>query len=252
MLQKKSAALLAAAMLCLPVTSREAVPAAGTSEATLQYAIEWRLIRAGTARLTWNPLREDLRVAKLHLASTGLVSKLFPVDDRYVANFQGEGCPTDIWSLTNEGDRRRETKITFDPSARRASYLEKDLSKNTVLLSTQLTVPECAFDILGGLHRLREIHLEPGQATQFPVTNGKKLVSARIEAQEREEIKTPLGTFKTVRHEAFLFNNVLFQRKGRLFIWLTDDERRLPVQIRVQMQLHIGTVTLSLEKEERS
>jgi hypothetical protein len=73
-----------------------------------------------------------------------------------------------------------------------------------------------------------------------------------VDAQELEQVKTPSGIYRTVRYEAFLFNNVLYQRKGRLFIWLTDDERRVPVQIKVQLQLHIGTVTLQLEKEERS
>jgi hypothetical protein len=49
----------------------------------------------------------------------------------------------------------------------------------------------------------------------------------------------------------FIFNNVLYGRKGRLFVWITDDDRRLPVQIRARMQFHVGTLTFQLEKEER-
>jgi hypothetical protein len=64
-------------------------------------------------------------------------------------------------------------------------------------------------------------------------------------------VKTPAGTFQTTRYEAFLFNGVLFGRKGRLFIWISDDEARLPVQIRVQLPFYIGTVTIQLEKVER-
>jgi hypothetical protein len=41
-------------------------------------------------------------------------------------------------------------------------------------------------------------------------------------------------------------------RKGRVFVWLTDDERRLPVQIRIKLNVMIGTITLALEKEERN
>jgi hypothetical protein len=43
---------------------------------------------------------------------------------------------------------------------------------------------------------------------------------------------------------------VLYRRKGRLFVWISEDERRLPVQIRIQMPFYIGTVTLQLEKVE--
>ena len=100
----------------------------------------------------------------------------------------------------------------------------------------------------GGLYYLRTLHLEPGQSTQAPVSDGKKSVMARIEAQQREDVKTPAGTFKTLRYEVFLFNDVLYRRSARVNVWLTDDARRLPVQIRVRMQFTIGTITMLLEK----
>jgi hypothetical protein len=45
---------------------------------------------------------------------------------------------------------------------------------------------------------------------------------------------------------------VLYRRYGHLHIWLTDDARKLPVQIRVRLQFTIGTITLQLEKEEKT
>ena len=63
-------------------------------------------------------------------------------------------------------------------------------------------------------------------------------------------METPLGKFKTIRYEAHLFNDVLINKKARLFLWVTDDDRRLPVQIRVRMQFLIGTIELKLEKQE--
>jgi hypothetical protein len=35
-----------------------------------------------------------------------------------------------------------------------------------------------------------------------------------------------------------------------MYVWVSDDARRLPVQLRVRMQFLIGTITLQLEKEE--
>ena len=71
-----------------------------------------------------------------------------------------------------------------------------------------------------------------------------------MEAQEKEEITTPIGKFKAIRYEILMFNDVLINKKARLFVWLTDDDRRLPVQIRVRMQFLIGTIELKLEKQE--
>jgi len=42
---------------------------------------------------------------------------------------------------------------------------------------------------------------------------------------------------------------VLYRRPGRLHIWLTDDARKVPVQIQIRMQFTIGTITLRLDKE---
>ena len=66
----------------------------------------------------------------------------------------------------------------------------------------------------------------------------------------REDLKTPLGTFKTIRYEVFLFDNVLFKRSGHLHVWLTDDAERLPVQLQVRLQITIGTITFRLWKPE--
>ncbi len=59
-----------------------------------------------------------------------------------------------------------------------------------------------------------------------------------------------MGSFKTVRYEAFMLNGVIYTRKGRVELWLTDDAGHLPVQIRLRMNFPVGTVTLQLEKEE--
>ena len=87
-----------------------------------------------------------------------------------------------------------------------------------------------------------------GQAVTLPVGDGKKAVQARVEAQEKEKISTKVGTFNAIRYEAFLFNDILFKRNARLLIWISDDARRLPLQIQVRMRIHIGTVTFLLDK----
>ena len=73
---------------------------------------------------------------------------------------------------------------------------------------------------------------------------------AKVEAQQREDVKTSAGTFKTIRYEIHVFNDVLYRRPAHLYVWLTDDRRKLPVRVQVRMQFAIGTITLLLEKAE--
>jgi len=222
------------------------------SRETLTYSIEWRLFTAGKAKLEFasTPAPKPGAEIKLHLESVGFVSKLFKVDDDYMSTLGAGLCAQTSYLTAHEGNRQRETRITFDGEARKASYLERDRVKNNVILQIETDIPTCVHDVAGGLYQIRTLNLEPGQSAQVPVSDGKKSVMAKVEALQREDVKTTAGTFKTVNYEIYLFNGVLYKRPARLNIWLTDDRRKLPVQIRVRMQFTIGTINLQLEKYE--
>ena len=248
--------LLLLLLLCGPGYSEPDVPNASpiSSKESLQYGVEWRLIRAGQANITFDPGVTDAKPVydvKLRLQSAGMVSKLYKVDDSYIAQSSGPLCADNIVLNAEEGKRKRQTKVTFDREHGKVHYLERDLVSNTTVAAKEIDAPACVHDILSGLYRARMLKLEPGQSATIPMTDGKKLANIKIEAQEREEVNTPTGKHKTIRYEAFLFNGALYAKNARCLIWMTDDARRTPVQIQVRMRLLIGTITLTLEKEER-
>lgn len=217
---------------------------------TLIYDIEWRLFNAGKATVQLQPGPNQGRQVNLHLESTGFVSKLFKVEDEYTGLFNASMCTESLQMKTQEGSRERETKITFDAATKRASYLERDRIKGNVVAQNEIEIPACVHDVVGGLFFMRSLNLEPGQSTMVPVSDGKKSVMAKVEAQAKEDVKTPEGVFHTIRYEVHLFNGVLYRRAAHLNLWMTDDRRRLPVQIRVRMTFTVGTITLLLQKHE--
>lgn len=240
--------MLLAAVTALPASSLQAPAGAET----LYYGVEWRLVRAGTAKLSWSPATAGSSPQiNLELRSAGLVNALYRVSDAYAATLAGGFCTSSVLLHAEEGRRRRETRITFDAAHARASYLERDLLKNAVVNQKEIDIAPCTHDVIAGLYRLRATPLAVGRSMEFPISDGKKFVKARVEAQAREQVKTPAGNYQTVRYEVFLFNDILYKRTGRLFVWLTDDDLRVPVQIRVRLQFHVGTITLQLEKQER-
>jgi len=105
-----------------------------------------------------------------------------------------------------EGKRHRETKINFDRTQKKAASVERDLlASGKIVKSSEVEIPACVHDLVGGLFTLRTMHLEPGQSGTIPMSDGKKSVAVKVEAQEWEEIKTKAGSFKTLRYEAFVF-----------------------------------------------
>ena len=238
-------------LVCATLAFSQSNPS--SARETFHYSIDWRLFTAGKAKVEVAALpqpRPGYQV-NLHLESTGIVSRLFKVEDDYSANLNSAYCAQSLQMTTHEGNRLRETKIAFDGEAKKASYLERDRAGNNAIVHSEETeIPPCVHDVIGGLFFVRTLNLEPGQSTQIPVSDGKKSVMVKVEAQAREEVKTPEGTFKTIRYEAYLFDNVLYKRSAHVNVWVSDDRRKLPVQIRVRMTFTIGTITLQMEKHE--
>jgi hypothetical protein len=217
---------------------------------SLTYRVEWRLVTAGSAKLQWQPQGpQDGYQIRLHLESVGLVSKLFKVDDNYTGVLNQSGCIVNSQLTAREGSRQRDTRVNYDYESRKAYYQERDRVKNTTT-NREVDLPGCVHDVIGGLYFLRNLNLEVGQSTQMAVSDGRKAVMARVTAQQRETVKVPDGTYPAIRYEIFLFDGVLFDRSAHLYVWLSDDQRKIPVQIRVRMQFTIGTITFELEKRE--
>jgi len=221
-------------------------PAADSITERLSYNIEWRLIHAGNMVVDSGPTADVIK-----LESAGMVSALYKVDDTYREQFDSSFCASSSLMNSKEGSRHRETAINFDRNRDRAFLTEKDLIKNKIVSMTDVQIPTCAHEVITALKQLRRTKVDVGQSVQIPVTDGRKEASVKVEAQEREQVITPAGTFNTVRYEINLLNGVVYSRSGRVFVWLTDDDRRLPVQIRLRLSFPLGTVTLELEKEER-
>jgi hypothetical protein len=59
-------------------------------------------------------------------------------------------------------------------------------------------------------------------------------------------VKTPAGQFDCVVIEPFLKAGGIFKNKGRLVIWLTDDDRRIPVLMKSKVA--IGSIRVVLQE----
>jgi hypothetical protein len=245
-----AATVLLGGVMLAQAPAPPAVGKPGKDEALL-YAAEWRLMRAGHARIAWTGAG-PARSASLKLETTGLVGKLYKVNDDYSVAYNDRYCVSSSLMKAQEGKKQREITVTFHRKPGKAEFVERDLLKdNAVISEKEIDVPVCVHDTIAALARFRTMKTGPGQSVELPISDGKKSAMVRIEALKRERVRTPAGEFETTRFEAHLFNNVIYRRKARLFFWLTEDERRLPVRIQVDMPFYIGNVTLVLEKEDR-
>jgi hypothetical protein len=216
----------------------------------LTYNIEWRLVNAGTATVQLASANNKQWNFDVDIESSGLVSRLYRVADFYKVTTLQSFCLVRSSLDAREGKKHIRSASVVDSSHRKLAYAEEDLVKNRSERK-ELAISDCSYEIVGALASLRTLNLAPGKATTIPITDGKKFVQAKIEAQAREKVTVAGKNYSATRYEAFLFDNVLYRRRGRLMIWIGDGPQHLPLQFRLSLGFPIGTITVELQKEER-
>ncbi|HEX5008381.1 MAG TPA: DUF3108 domain-containing protein, partial [Hyphomonadaceae bacterium] len=164
----------------------------------------------------------------------------------------GGHCSESILFKIEEGKRRNEARATFPKAAGKSSYVEVDTLRKETVRTAELDVPACVHDVISALAELRVGARPKGAEFTLPVSDGRKFAQVKVHERGKERIKTEAGEFNTIKYEADLMNGVIYRRSGKMFFWLSDDARRVPVRVRMQMSIFFGTVTIDLVKEERS
>ena len=213
-----------------------------------RYKAEWRLMHAGNIVLAYSASG-----AHMTLETAGMVSSLYHVNDDYRVQFRsGSHCADSFLFQIEEGKKRHEAKATFPTKAGKSSYVETNKQNNETVRTAELDVPACVHDVISALATLRSSTRASEQEFTMPVSDGRKFAHVKVRQRGKERVKTEAGTFDTIKYEADLMNGVIYKRSGRMFFWLTDDARKVPVRVRMQMSFFFGTVTIDLVKEERS
>lgn len=220
---------------------------------TFTYNISWKVFDAGIAIMTlgdkFNYQGEEVYKISATVRSQGIVGRVFPVLDAFESYLQTqELCSRKIVKFAREGWRQRDTVVTFDPKKHQASMEDKAPNKPQLPVKrTETPIPPCVQDVISALYVVRTMNLKVGDRFRFPINDGGNTYDVIVEVQAEETVKTPAGTFQALRLEPQVFGG-LFQKKGRMFIWLAKDAAKTPVQIKARIA--IGTITATLAKIE--
>ncbi len=210
---------------------------------TLTYSVDWRVFTTGTAVFHLDQVGGILKISAT-ADTAGAVNMLFPVIDRFQSGFDLKtGCSTGFDKQTQEGRRKIASDLTFDYVHGKQTRNERNLVKGTATHSVT-NIPACVTDLLSGMFYTQSQTLTPGQTVEFPLADAMRTVSVGMKVEDREEIKTPAGTFQTIKVQATADEGVV-KNRGSIWIWYTDDPRHLPVQM--QARLFWGTITFHLQ-----
>ena len=224
-------------------------PRAGYSfptKQTLTYAVDWRVFPAATAVLH---MEQDGATEKLTVdaATTGVINMIFRVNDKFQTSFDREkGCSAEFDKQTVEGRRQINSTMKMDYAAGKSVLDERNLTTGQTK-HLEAGIPSCLTDLLTGVFYASSQVLEVGKSFAMPVVDPLRTVVVTMKVEAREALKTPAGTFKTIRVEPTADAGVV-KNRGQIWIWYSDDERHLPVQMRARS--FWGTITFRLASVE--
>ena len=167
--------------------------------------------------------------------------------DRFTSGFDARtGCSTGFSKQLAEGRRRIASDLTFDYGQGKQNETARNLVKGTQAVK-QANIPACVQDSLSAIFYVASQPLAVGQTVRFPLADSMRTVTVTMKVEAREEVKTPAGTFQTLRVQPTADEGIV-NKRGNIWIWYTDDARHLPVQIRAR--LFWGTITFHLQSVE--
>jgi len=213
---------------------------------TLTYAVDWRVFPAGTAVIHFEASGDRERISAT-ADTIGAINLLFHVADRFQSDFDRErACTYDFDKQTVEGRRQINSTLRIDYSASK-SILDEKNQVTGQSKHVEVPVSGCLTDLLSGVFYASSQPMVLGHNFVIPVVDAIRTVLVTMKVEGREEIKTSLGTFKTLRVQPTADAGVV-KNRGNIWIWYSDDERHLPVQMRAR--LFWGTITFRLTGNE--
>ncbi len=208
----------------------------------LDYKIGYKFITAGTGflEIAPKPLNRFGRNAyQVHFEARSLESLdwLYKVRDIFVTALDVNGIfPWDFTQKVREGRYKRDSKSYFNNINNVAHF------KDSIF-----TIPPYVHDIISAFYYVRTLDLNSyknGSIIYLDNFFDGKTYKLGVKIHRREICEVYAGKFNCIVIEPLIKEGGLFNADGAIYIWLTNDDRKMP--IKVAAKIPIGFVEAKL------
>ncbi len=240
-----------ATLFLLLLTPLSAVPPALRDGEALTYRVGWGVFyHAGEITISATAIAGAGSPAMLKVTTItetkGFARALYTFEGRADAMFDAStGRLASIVETTKMPNKEKKYSITFDYAKATANYVNPlETDKNAVIP----VPPGDVFDIIMCLVQTRTWDLKPGETRDALVIHEDEFYDLTIHAVGFEEVYTPMGTFNALVLEPRMERTPpkgMFKRDSVVRVWISQDERHLPVKFQLEFKFGKGVATLT-------
>lgn len=234
--------------LCLPLFAAAAPFTAFRDGETFTYKVGFAIFgRAGEIVISAQDQKLDgaaVMSVTTDTRSRGIVRGLYAFDNKAeVLIDKTTGRMLHVKESGADPKRATDTEIAFNYQTRVAQYTDRVRTGRTAAIPIPDGDP---VDLISALVQTRDWHLKPGEKRDVVVQFGRDFYPLSIHAERYEEVRTPLGTYRTLVLVPRMEKDAkgLFKKGGEIKVWISQDASSLPVKM--QLKLNFGTATLLL------
>jgi hypothetical protein len=217
---------------------------------SLVYHVSWIVVPgAGEIKVSAHAAKDARGAPQLRIVSTtatrGLARLLLPFDARAESLFDiDSGHLVSLGESSETNGEKAAHTVVFDYAKRTANYTN-DIVPGPV---RSLPMPEGnPTDLITCLLVARTWNLRPGEQHDALVLFNDDFYQLTIHARAYETLTTPLGIFHTLVMEPRMEQTPplgMFKRGSTVRVWISQDERHLPVRFTVHFKFGAGIATL--------
>ena len=222
---------------------------------TLRYnlSFRWAFIRGkvGEARLINKPTNRKQRFSQLIFHTTGIGDNVFPMRDTLETLFSARNLPIRFEKRTNENDFVMNDVLTYTYSSSRTALKVKQWDRKRTRVDTTLFLPSDAVvaDMLSTIALIRtgDFHtMRVGERHPFISPDGAKLVKSDYRLTGYGTMRIGKDETVSVLKIAVQIDDAAFEKGGNAMeVWLSRDERLLPVFISARLNVGYAECTLT-------
>ncbi len=214
-----------------------------------EYDVTFGPVRVGRARLAVEAVDSVRSVPAYRLAFELEGGPFFyQIDDRTVSWLAtGPYRSLRFEQVLREGGYRRHRRWEIDPErghATREDWDDEAGGYRPHPTLRQVPIPAGALDEIAFLFLARTLPLEVGRIYRFDRYFEPEGNPVIIEVLRREQVRVRAGRFETVVVRPVIRTGGMFGEGGEAEVYITDDDRRLIVQMRSRMK--VGRVDMYL------